>query len=285
MKQLLFASFTIALILFCNTKTVQAQNNEFGVWFGGANYYGDINRNFSFKHIRPAGGILYKRNLNQYIAIKGTAGYGRIGGSDSLYNNVYQQTRNLSFTSDIYEASAQIELNFFRYELQNINHFFTPYLSTGLAFFHYKPMAELDGEMFSLQELGTEGQSNPDISGKQKYSLNEFAIPIGLGFKYWVAGQWTFGMDVTYRKTRTDFLDDVNDAYVDDFILDPTAADLADQSPELGNTLGFPDKQRGNRINNDDYLFGSVVITYTLKDTKCPYANKGVSGKLRKKKF
>lgn len=284
MKQLLLASFTIVLFLLCNTKEASAQTNEFGVWGGGANYYGDINRSFSFKYIRPAGGILYKRNINRYIALKGTAGYGRIGGSDSLYNNTYQQTRNLSFVSDIYEASAQIELNFFKYELQNLNHFFTPYLSTGLAFFHYEPMAELDGEMFSLQELGTEGQSNPDISGKEKYKLNEFAIPIGLGFKYWVAGQWTVGMDVTYRKTRTDFLDDVNDAYVDDFILDPTAADLADQSPELGNTLGFPDKQRGNRINNDDYLFGSLVITYTLKDAKCPYANKGVSGKLRKRK-
>jgi len=230
MKQLLSIILIATAILCFTSKSSVAQFNEFGIWGGGSNYYGDINTSFSFKSVGPAAGIMYRRNLNQYIAVKGLLGYGQISGSDSQYSNVYQQTRDLSFTSNIYEASAQLELNFFRYELQNIRHFFTPYLTTGLSYFRFNPMAELNGQMFSLQDVGTEGQANPDISGKEKYTLTDFAIPIGMGFKYWIAGQWTIGADITYRRSFTDFLDDINDAYVDDFILDPETAELADPS-------------------------------------------------------
>ncbi len=139
--------------------------------------------------------------------------------------------------------------------------------------------------MFTLQDAGTEGQSNPDISGRKKYRLNQFAVPIGMGFKYWIAGQWTAGAEIVYRKTFTDYIDDISDTYVDDFLLDPTTADLADRSPDAGNTLGRADKQRGFSFNDDDYVFASVVITYTLKQVACPYAGNGVSGKLRKRRF
>lgn len=263
---------------------LKSQSIEVGVMVGGANYYGDLNANFGFNYIRPSASLLLKQNLNQYISVKGTASYGRVGGSDSQQSPVFEKTRNLSFQSDIFELGAQVELNFFRYELENLNHFFTPYLTTGAAVFRFNPKTELDGEMIALQPIGTEGQMNPDISNNFPYRLNQFAIPLGMGIKYWIGGQWSIGGEITYRKTFTDYIDDVSDAYVDDFILGPVAQQVHDLSTVEPNTLGTSEKQRGNRISTDDYLFGGVFITRTFVRSKCPSAKKGKNASLRGKR-
>ena len=266
--------------LLCFTN-VKSQSIEVGLMTGVANYYGDLNANFGFNYIRPAASLLVKQNLNYYISVKGTASYGKVGASDNQQSQVFEKTRNLSFQSNIFELAAQVELNFFRYELENLNHYFTPYLTTGAAVFRFNPKTELDGQMINLQPIGTEGQMNPDISNNSPYALNQFAIPMGMGFKYWIGGNWTIGGEITYRKTFTDYIDDVSDAYVDDFILGPVAQLVHDQSTVEPNTLGTSDKQRGNRISTDDYLFGGVFITRTFNRSQCPSAKKGKNASLR----
>jgi len=275
------SSYIAFVLLIASTSVSKSQDIEVGLIAGAANYYGDLNANFGFNFIRPSAGFMLKQHLNQYISIKGTASYGRVGATDNLQSPVFEQTRNLSFRSDIFELAGQVELNFFRYELQNLNHYFTPYLTTGAAVFRFNPKTELDGEMIELQPIGTEGQMNPDVSDNFPYKLSQFAIPMGLGFKYWVGGNWTVGGEVTYRKTFTDYVDDVSDAYVDDFILGPVAQQIHDQSEEEPNTLGTAAKQRGNRISTDDYMFAGVFITRTFSRTKCPSAQKGKNASLR----
>jgi len=283
MKSTIFKYAIFAATLFCFLN-VKSQDIEVGIMAGVANYYGDINSNFGFKYVRPSTSVMLKQHINQYISVKGTASYGRVGGSDEQHSQIFEQTRNLSFRSNIFELAAQVELNFFRYELQNLNHFFTPYLTTGAAVFRFNPKTELDGQMINLHPIGTEGQMNPDISNNFPYSLNQFAIPMGMGFKYWIGGNWTIGGEITYRKTFTDYIDDVSDAYVDDFILGPVAQLVHDLSEEEPNTLGTSEKQRGNRINTDDYLFGGVFITRTFTRSKCPSAKKGKNASLRGKR-
>jgi len=273
--------YILPAIMLFSFVNVQSQNIEVGVMAGVANYYGDLNANFGFKNIRPSTSFILKQHINQYISVKGTASYGRLVGSDEQHSQVFEQTRNLSFQSNIFELAAQVELNFFRYELQNLNHYFTPYITTGAAVFRFNPKAELNGEMIDLQPIGTEGQMNPDISNNFPYKLNQFAIPLGLGFKYWIGGDWSIGGEITYRKTFTDYIDDVSDAYVDDFILGPIAQQVHDLSEEEPNTLGTSEKQRGNRISTDDYLFGGVFITRTFTRSKCPSAKKGKNASLR----
>jgi len=283
MKPFVFGC-AIFLLALLQAVPAKCQGIEIGLMAGVANYYGDINPDFSFDYLRPSGSFFIKQHLNQYISYKGSIGYGRVGGSDQQHSQVFQETRNLSFQSDIFELSAQVELNFFRYEPQNLNHFFTPYLTTGVAAFRFNPKTELDGEMIELQPIGTEGQANPDISNKLPYNLTQFSIPMGLGIKYWVFGNWTIGGEITYRKTFTDYIDDVSDAYVEDFILGPLARELSDKSTDEPNTLGTPSKQRGNSINTDDYLFGGVFITHTFNRSKCPSATKGTNASLRKRR-
>jgi len=269
---------TSFLLLFFVHKAHAQQSIEIGMMAGVANYYGDINPNFSLKQLGPSLSVLAKHNYNHYISLKGALSYGKIKGDDSVRDLAFQEIRNLSFQSNILEASAQVELNFFKYEIENLNHFFTPYISTGLAYFHFNPKTEYKGEMVNLVEVGTEGQNATDLTDNEAYQLNQFSIPFGLGFKYWVAGPWTIGAEVTYRKTFTDYLDDVSDVYIDEFLLDGPGRDLADPSFVEPKNISRPERQRGDRITKDHYLFAGVYFTYNFQLTKCPSAKKGTKG-------
>lgn len=276
-----FAILLSCILMLSILKESKAQQSiEIGLMGGVANYYGDINPDFGMKELGPSASLLVKHNYNYYIGLKGTLSYGKIKADDSTKDLAYQQIRNLKFQSNILEASLQVELNFFKYQLENLNHYFTPYLSTGLAYFHFNPKTEHLGEMVSLVNVGTEGQNATDLTDNEPYQLNQFAIPIGLGFKYWVGGAWTVGAEVTYRKTFTDYLDDVSDIYIDDFLLDGIGRELADPSVLDPKNISRPGRQRGDRISNDNYLFASVYFTYNFQLTKCPTAKKGVKGSI-----
>jgi len=264
------------LLVFVSHKTKAQQSIEIGLMAGVANYYGDINPNFSLKQLGPSFGFLVKHNYNYYVGLKGTLAYGKVKADDSIRDLAFQEIRNLSFQSNIFEASGQIELNFFKYKLKDLDHFFTPYISTGLAFFHFNPKTEYRGEMINLVNVGTEGQNATDLTDNEPYQLNQFSIPIGLGFKYWVGGAWTFGAEVTYRKTFTDYLDDVSDIYIEDFLLDGPARDLSDPSIVDPKNISRPERMRGDRLSNDNYLFANIYFTYNFKLTKCPTAEKGI---------
>jgi len=274
-------SVVICVLMFGILKDAKAQQSlEIGLMGGVANYYGDINPNFSLKQLGPSASFLIKHNYNYYIGLKGMVSYGKVKADDSMRELAYQKIRNLRFQSNILEASAQVELNFFKYKLEDLNHYFTPYISTGLAYFHFNPKTEYKGQMVNLAEVGTEGQNAPDLTDNTPYQLNQFAIPIGLGFKYWIGGAWTFGAEVTYRKTFTDYLDDVSDVYIDEFLLDGVGRDLADPSFIEPNNISRPERQRGDRISNDHYLFAGLYFTYNFQLTKCPTAEKGIKGNI-----
>jgi len=267
-------------LLFLSNKTIAQQSIEIGVMGGVANYYGDINPDFGIKQLGPSAALMVKHNYNYYIGLKGMLSYGKVKADDAIKDLTYQKIRNLRFQSNILEASAQVELNFFKYKLEDLNHYFTPYITTGLAFFRFNPKTELLGQMVNLVEAGTEGQNEPDLTGNESYQLNQFAIPVGLGFKYWVGGPWTFGAEVTYRKTFTDYLDDVSDVYIDEFLLNGTGRVLADPSIVEPKNISRPERQRGDRISKDNYLFAGVYLTYNFELTKCPTAQKGMNGSI-----
>src|SRR5437764_1273469 len=71
---------------------------EVGIAAGASQYFGDLNDNYGFKTINPAGGVYARKHLNQYISIKGVANYTRVGYDDK-YNGFdpYEQLRNLNF--------------------------------------------------------------------------------------------------------------------------------------------------------------------------------------------
>lgn len=263
----------IGLTLALPSKLV-AQDWEYGIMAGFSNYFGDLNSNTSFEYIGPAAGFFTRYNINGRLAWKSGFYYGKVTFSDEGSPDPFQRARNLSFSSNIMEISTQIEINFFQYNKRREDQRFTPYLLAGFGGFFFNPKAELNGEMYALQPVGTEGQN---VDGK-RYLRVSIAIPVGGGFKYNFHPAWTVGLELGVRKTFTDHLDDVGGNYpvsVVAFNLDQaTAGALSDRSGEVGEPIGRVGKQRGLSPKNDDYLFAGITLSYTVLKTRCPKPGK-----------
>jgi hypothetical protein len=71
-----------AFIFFCtallSTSSLLAQRDDFGLWLGGADYFGDINTQTSLYFFNPAGGVFYRRNFDERIAARVNLNAGRV---------------------------------------------------------------------------------------------------------------------------------------------------------------------------------------------------------------
>ncbi len=252
------------------TTSSRAQYNEIGFMIGASNYKGELSPHlFNTDFLHFAGGLFFRHNWDRHWSYKVELNYGRVSGDDALAPTGYERNRNLSFYSDIFEASPQIEFNFFPYETGNSEFNFTPYLYTGLAVFHFNPKAELHGVVYDLQPLGTEGQG---LGGPSPYSLTVMALAIGGGIKLNL-GHIGVGLEVGARRTYTDYLDDVSTTYPDFQKLllarGPAAVALSDRSLFLSDSsVTIPahvGKQRGNTTDNDWYVFTTLTIYIRLE--------------------
>jgi hypothetical protein len=280
MRKVIVASFCLVLmpaVVVGQRGTVSKV--EFGLWAGASNYVGDIRASYKnqYKLFSPALGGYYRYNMDKRWAWRLTVGMGSIHSADSLSENVYEQTRNLSFRSRLLEASTQLDFNFKRYELGSRKHNFTPYMFIGFGVFLHNPQALLNGEWHDLQPLGTEGQNYTSDSGIRRYRLYQVAIPYGGGFKWSVSRHLTLGFEVGYRATFTDYLDDISSTYYSAEVLESgpngsVAAALADRSPEVTTIpIGIEGQQRGNSRDNDAYMFSGITISYTFRRFVCPW--------------
>lgn len=268
--------------LFLNTTLFAQQSkveNEIGFWLGGANYFGDLNNGTSFKGMGPAGGLYLRNNIGSRIAFKHSINFGIVQFADRWSKNQFNLQRNLSFRSNIYEISSSLEFNFFKYIRHSVYRRqgmkWTPYLSLGVSLFYYSPQGRYNNEWYDLQPLGTEGQNDPNYTGKTKYNLFAFAIPIGGGIKYNVSRYLSIGIDIANRKTFTDYLDDVSTTYSNPLSLPDAdkgiAYRLADRSGEVGAPINQKGKQRGTSSKTDDFIMGGITISYTFYKAKCNF--------------
>lgn len=274
------------IICFCwlSASPLQAQPGameqkwEFGFWLGAAHYSGDLSPSLTqyYQLFRPAGGVFSRINVNPRISFKTMVAAGTIVGDDTWSNNPYHQARNLSFRNTILEAGVHLEFNFFSFVLNSRDFRFTPYTFIGMGAFAHNPQAELDGEWYDLQPLGTEGQQFPDYSGRQPYSLVQIAIPYGGGFKWNVRDGLNVCFEIGYRGLYTDYLDDVSTTYIDNGVIAAgqnggIAAALADRSGEVSTEpIGIEGKQRGNSQTVDAYIFSGIQVSYTIRRLRCP---------------
>lgn len=271
----------LALVTFLTNKSV-AQTfykwTEFGASIGATQYFGDINDNYGFKEIHSNIGIVGRYNFNHYLSMRVSANYTQVGYQDKFNSNVYQKMRNLSFKSNIYEATIQAEFNFFRFETGNLEHQWTPYITCGIGGFYYNPYTTYKGDKLFLRPLGTEGQNFGAAYSDRVYGSTALCIPIGAGVKWWLMPGVNLSLEVAHRLTNTDYLDDVSKTYVggNKFAPDPNAlnAPYFIQDPSLildpNNPLGRAGKQRGASATRDQYLMAQLIISIQLKTYKCP---------------
>lgn len=227
------------------------------------------------------GGMRYK--ILNPLAVKGSISYAMLAGSDAKTKDIYREDRNLSFRTNLWELSFQLEYSiipepinyrasrrrkFTWRSLLNIN----TYVFAGFSAFYYNPKAKDNGEggtgkWVALQPLGTEGQGL--VEGREKYKRLAVAIPFGVGFKYPISRMMSMGIEFGPRYTSTDYLDDVSTTYVDNEWLaskDPQAARMADRSLKNNelNVVYNAGAQRGESKYNDFYMFTVVSVTYKL---------------------
>lgn len=272
-----FVRNTFLFICLIAINQLNAQFHEVGLWGGMANYFGDLNRNFNWMHVRPAGGAFYRYNINTRLAAKVAVSYGEIEFKDSYTKIPRNLQRNLSFKSSVADISATFEFNFFHFDkTKPTKKFFTPYLATGIGIFFFNPKAEYNGKWYYLQPLGTEGQNDPSYSGIKKYKLYAFQIPIEGGFKFHIYKNLNICVFGSVKKTFTDYLDDVSGYYPNTVSLPGgsrgIAAALSDRSGEVNGgekafKAGF---QRGDGKKNDDFVFVGISVSYTFMDMICP---------------
>lgn len=245
---------------------------EFGFYGGGSYYIGDLNPSKHFVYSKPAFGAIFRYNLTTRYSLRFTATYGNVYASDADSDDPFMVQRNLSFKTDILELAFGVELDLFKYRINDMKYPITPYFFYEIAYFKMNPTGELNGEDYSLQSLGTEGQGT-SLSDKDQYKLNQLSVPLGIGLKFNIRARMAISIEYGIRKTFTDYIDDVSGNYVDPTLLasynGSIAASFSDRSLN-DNGLSNVGFNRGNSSNKDWYSFYGIMFTFKpFKENIC----------------
>lgn len=253
---------------------------EIGFSAGAAHYFGDLNTRARLNRPKPAFGIFFRKQFNNYVALRIGGHFTQLGYSD-VYNtkNEFQHRRNLSFNTNIFEIALQGDFNFFKFVPGDPYHRFTPYVTIGAGVFSYDPYAFYRGQKVSLRELGTEGQGNSAYPDRKPYGSMGICLPFGVGAKYAINDRMNIGVEISHRFTNADYIDDVSKTYVgiDKFPFrdgQPSlAALMQDRSYELGEPIGIEGRQRGMPNQKDQYVIAEVTFSFNLTSYRCPTAD------------
>lgn len=249
---------------------------EFGVQLGTAHYFGDLNPNSRLNRPKIAAGVFFRRQINNYVAIRIGGNFAQLGYSDVYETkNEFRRRRNLSFNTNIWELMVQGDFNFFRFNPTNPNERFTPYVTFGAGVVGFNPYAFLGNKKYFLQPLGTEGQGSAAFSDRRPYSLTALAFPVGLGVKFALTDRMNLNLEVAHRFTTSDYIDDVSTTYAGIAAFKPgsPASFLQDRSYETGIPIGVQGNQRGFSKQKDQYVMATIGITFSFSSYKCPGVN------------
>jgi opacity protein-like surface antigen len=254
---------TLVLAFYFLPAISMAQNFYFSGRLGVAGYQGDLKaKAITLSQTKPMVSIGARYDLSEHIAARSYITLAGLTADDKKGTAIMQQ-RNLNFRSKIldWELTAQ-------YSLFSLNdRWWTPYVFAGVGVFHFNPYTkDSAGHKTFLKPLSTEGEGF--MAGVNNYKLMQFSLPLGFGAEYSLNEDMRLGLEFGYRKTFTDYIDDVSTVYVDESALlnarGQTAVDLAWRGDEKGGApypaAGYP---RGNSSHKDGYYY--VALTFTVR--------------------
>jgi hypothetical protein len=142
----------------------------------------------------------------------------------------------------------------------------------GIGGFYFNPKGrDINGDWIYLKPLRTEGEGLP--GGPKQYSNYAICIPMGIAYRYYIQKTWSIGIEFSFRKTFTDYIDDVSTTYYDKKTLEKNFGSRSAQmsDPSLGKIAGatLPDAsgkgaQRGD-LNKDSYMSVQFTAGYVIK--------------------
>ncbi|MEO6191267.1 MAG: DUF6089 family protein [Saprospiraceae bacterium] len=254
---------SVLLICLILLQNLNAQNFKIGASVCGSNYSGDLTSNNSaiIKQTSPGFGLFLNYSLDDYFGIKLQYERLKVSANDALSNQDWQIRRNLNFKSQIntFDLFAQINLRSILFSQIN---FCNVYLIGGYSIFSFNPITNYNGREIELKPLGTEGQGM--IGFKPKYNLIAGAFNFGISIEYLLNPLWSIQSQLLYRKTNTDYLDDISNAYIDFNLLSQKNGQIA---AELGNKINAPQgSQRGNPLDQDWFQSLNISLNYKIFD-------------------
>ena len=242
----IFSSFVLGCFLVCSpVALLVAQSYEIGGGLGTAVYSGDILRKIDAGQSGLQGTLFGKRNFDNVWSLKVGLNLAEIMAADSIRPiDAMASLRQGHFTGRITELSAIMEFNFLDYVNQKSEFRFSPYAFFGLGYAF----------------VNAEGRINAGAP-VENYRTRTLVIPFGGGVKYLLTDQLTLGMELGFRPTTSDALDQ----------LDSTLPALPRYDSPLGpNTKALPQSLNfGNPKSKDWYYFLGLTLSYTITKARC----------------
>ncbi len=256
--------FSLILLIFSFT-ILLAQDFHLTAFTGISNYQGDLQpKFFTLKQASAAIGVGALYELNERFYLRANVSFGKVKGDDKRHTR--NASRNLSFSSPIVDIHLGAEFDI----LNSYERKFVPFVFAGISVFNFKPSTQDSaglGQVF-LQPLGTEGQG---LNGTDKYKLTQLALPFGGGVKYSFSDNVKIRLEMGFRKTFTDYLDDVSKGYANPAALlannGPLALSISYRTDELpGYSKGYPGSTqiRGNPKAKDWYYFAGIGVSFRI---------------------
>lgn len=241
----------------------------YSVGSGILSYLGELDDDNPLKFSRATFQIMAGYKFMPHWKVRLQLAGGMLNAGDAASKDARHRIRNLSFRSPLLELSAITQFELFANHRKYLyRKKWTPYFLAGIGVFMFNPQARLNGDWLSLQPLGTEGQYLPH-SELSPYSRTQIALPLGMGMRFKLRSWIDLYTEVLWRKTFTDYLDDVSGNYPElDLLLakDPAAYLLSDRIDRsrypagAASAYGF----RGNSHTADGYFTATAGISFLI---------------------
>jgi hypothetical protein len=242
----------------------------------------------------------------KWVGLRLAADVTYLEGSDDIINTtgideLWRKQRNLDFKTTLIEGYMALEI--FPTMMFNTDAEFEPrlrpYALAGIGVFHFNPQGSLtdaagNKSWYYLHPLRLEGQGMPEYPYSQPYKLTQINIPFGGGIKYYLSERINMSMELLYRKTFTDYIDDVSTKYIDPNnytkYLSSQEAGLAYKLSDKSIGIIYPGMtrypagtQRGDTKDADTYfsivakvgvrlgpIYESTFAKNAVRQTRCP---------------
>lgn len=259
---------SVMAILVFSLGNLLCQSFGIGCFYGGSSYLGEMQQTYyDADESKPAYGVHARLSFNKNIGLRIQYMNTTLSGNDGNQIEREMVLRNLNFSTQLHELGLIGELTLINFGIDREKIRARSFLFGGVAGIHFNPRAMYQGEWIDLQPLGTEGQNlNEDMTPYEKTAI---VYPLGMGFEFNLTQKISFGVEVKYQFTNTDYLDDISGYYPDIEALEevnPMAAQLSFRTPEMidnyrHNPMG---ELRGDHRKNDTYLFFGATASFKI---------------------
>ncbi|MBR9861039.1 hypothetical protein GYB22_09910 [bacterium] len=283
---------TIILLMICGVVYAQdytppphlsvkvlASTTSFLSDLGGKNAKGSndfLDMDLSQTRVAFGAGMQYNHG---FVGLGVNCFYARLSADDRLTSEEFRAARRISVRTDIIEANFMLELTV----PQQIPIIGDIYANIGYGVVYFEPKAEYNGVMYKLRPFGTEGQNY--LPNKDPYGHFAPVLPFGFGKKFLLENGSKLSLDIMFRKSFTDYLDDVSTTYADVELIREMDGDVAAHFANPGFEDRRPGSGRGNPNNFDSYfLIGFryeiplIALSNRNGNTTCIYSGQGWFG-------